>query len=264
MQINALTVALYMNIFTTLFLLPIALKAGGFRKVLKTNNIKMHILRALFMLCNFLCFIYALGKMPMTTFYVIVFLIPFVLNILAWVILKERISGYRWLAIFIATIGVIIALRPDTVPITLPVIVAFAVCFFNSGANITIKFIDKKDHWLSYPLYLMIVQTPIIIALMLMKGIPLTPEMSTSLWFWLMGGGFAFAIALTLLPQAVQRIDMSLIGPFIYLAFPWGLFYGFFIFDELPDRWTLLGAVIIIASGIFLIYREKIEDSKLL
>lgn len=261
-QLNVLTVALYMNIFTALFLTPMVIKTGGFRNALKTKNLKIHVFRALLMLGNFLCFIYALGNMPITTFYVIIFLMPFILNIMAWIILKEKISGYRWLAILIATIGVIIALRPATVPITIPVIIAFTTSLFNAGANITIKFIDKKDHWLSYTLYLMIVQTPIIVGLMLIKDIPLVPDMGQYTIFWLMGGGFAYAFALSLLPQAIQRIDVSLVGSFVYVAFPWGIFYGYFIFQDVPDRWTLLGAVIIITSGLFLIYRERKENSK--
>lgn len=264
MQMNALTVAFYMNIFTTLFLLPVVFLKGGFRKVLKTNSLKIHFLRAMFMLCNFLCFIYALGKMPIATFYVIIFMMPFVINILAWLILKEHISLYRWLAIFVAIIGVIIALRPDTIPLTIPVLVAFSSCFFNGSATISVKFIDKKDHWLSYTLYLMLFQTPIIMALMLVKGLPLMPEMSHSLLLWFIGGGLAYAIALTLLPQAIQRVDASLVGALIYTVFPWGVFYGFFIFGDAPDHWTLLGAVIIIASGLFLIYREQKENSKLM
>lgn len=264
MQINALTVAFYMNIFTTLFLLPVVFFTGGFRETLKTKNLKIHFLRAMFMLCNFLCFIYALGKLPITSFYVIIFLMPFVLNILAWVILKERISLYRWLAIFIAAVGIIIALRPDSIPLTIPVLVAFASCFFNSGATLSVKFIDKKDHWLSYTMYLMIFQTPIIMILMLLKGLPLIPEMSMQLLLWFIGGGLSYAIGLTLLPQAIQRIDVSLMGALLYIVFPWGVFYGFFIFGDVPDRWTLLGAVIIIASGLFLIYRERKENSKLM
>ena len=81
---------------------------------------------------------------------------------------------------------------------------------------------------------------------------------------WLTGGGLAFTIGLSLLPQAIKRIDASIFGCLLYISFIWGTIYGYFIFGDAVDLWTLAGAVIIISSGLFLIYREKIEDSKLL
>ena len=65
------------------------------------------------------------------------------------------------------------------------------------------------------------------------------------------------------LPQAYQKIEASIVGALVYLVFPWGLLYGYFIFGDVADRWTLTGAAIIIAGGLYLIYREKLEDSKL-
>ncbi len=111
----------------------------------------------------------------------------------------------------------------------------------------------------------MIFQTPVLAAMILFRGGTLIPDFTDiNMIAWLFASGSAFAIGLSLFPQALHRIDASILGSLVYIVFPWGVFYGFFIFDELPDRWTLLGAVIIIASGLFLIYREKVEDSKLL
>jgi drug/metabolite transporter (DMT)-like permease len=260
MALQPLTVALYMNIFTTLFLIPIVIKSGGIRKSLKTATLTNHYIRSMFMLCNFLCVIYVLGHLPVASFYVIVFLYPFVVNMLAMALLKETISFHRWLAIAAALIGIIIAFRPESIPLTLLAVIALLSCFFNASATLSVKFIDKKSHWLSYPLYLMIFQTPIIIALMVWKDIPLIPDIDKALVFWFIGGGLAYALGLSLMPQAIQRIDASLVGAMIYIVFPWGLLYGYFIFNDVPDVWTLTGAVIIIASGLFLIYRERLEN----
>jgi len=259
MAFDPLTVALYLNIFTTLFLLPTIFKVGGFKKALKTTTIKMHFIRSMLMLCNFLSIIYALGHLPVASFYVIVFCTPFVLNILAMLILKERISMLRWSAIFIALIGIVIAFRPDSIPFTLPAMIALLSCLFNAGAILTVRFIDKNDHWVSYTTYLMIFQTPIILALMVINNIPLIPDINLHFMLWFIGGGLAYAAGLSMFPQAIKRVDASIVSALFYTVFPWGIIYGYFIFDDVPDRWTLLGAVIIIGSGLFLIYREHVE-----
>ena len=189
---------------------------------------------------------------------------PFLLNILAIFILKEKISFYRWLAIVIAFIGILIALRPGIVPLNSGAIAALGVAFFLACATITVKFISPNDKWLSFICYPMLIQTPPLGLLTYVQGDPLLPAWSLITWGWLITGGLAFAIGLSLLPQAIKRIDASIFGSLLYISFIWGTLYGYFIFNDVPDLWTLLGAVIIIASGLYLIYREKVEDSKLL
>lgn len=262
---NPFAVALYMNVFTIIFITPVILYCGGFKKIAKTASLKLHGLRSYFMMINFLCVIYAFSQLPLAMAYIIVFTMPFMLNILAIIIFKEKISPHRWLAILIGITGVIIAMRPGLEPFTLAMGVAIFGTFFNASAASTVKFIPRSDHWLSYAFYVMVFQTPILATIVLYQGGTLLPDLTNwKLMPWFLAGGLAYIAALSLIPQALQRIDASIVGSLIYIAFPWGVFYGYFIFNDVPDLWTLAGAVIIIGSGLFLIYREKIEDSKLL
>lgn len=262
---NPFAVALYMNIFTTVFMIPFIIYYGGLKETISTKSLKFHALRSYFMLINFLCIIYAFSQLPLATAYVIIFSFPFILNLQALIVLREKVSFHRWIAIVIGLIGIIVAMRPGLEPLTLAVGIAALGTFFNAAAAITTKFIDSSDHWLSYAFYMMLFQSPILAAIVLYQGGALLPNLSDwVLMPWFIAGGIAYVAALSLLPQALQRIDASIVGAFIYIAFPWGIFYGYFIFDDIPDLWTLLGAVIIIASGLFLIYREHKEHSKLL
>jgi len=262
---NPFAVALYMNVFTSLFILPFIFYNGGFKRIAKTKSLKFHALRSYFMLINFLCIIYAFSQLPLATAYVIFFTMPFILNILAILLFKESISIHRWIAIMIGFIGIIIAMRPGIEPFTLAMGVAIFGTVFNACAALTVKFINKSDHWLSYIFYLMIFQTPVLTAIVLYQGGTLLPDLTDwQLMPWFLAGGLIYVAALSLIPQALQRVDASILGSLIYIAFPWGVFYGYFIFKDVPDIWTLWGAAIIIASGLFLIYRERIEDSKIL
>lgn len=259
---DTFAIALYMNIFTSLFLLPMIFHAGGVKTALKTQNLKLHTLRSYFMLTNFLCMIYAFSQVPITTAYTIVFCMPFIMSFLAMLLLKEKVSSHHWIAIALGTIGILIALRPGLEPISLGIILAFCGTMCNASGAITVKFISKKDHWLSYVCYMMIFQTPILMAINVYRGNSMLPDFTDwSMMPWFLAGGLGYAVALSLIPQALQRINASLVGALLYSVFIWGIIYGYFIFGDTLDLWTSIGAIIIILSGIYLIYREKKESA---
>lgn len=257
-------VGLYMNYFTIFFMLPVIIYCGGFKKTMATKSLRFHLIRASIMLINFVCIIYAFSQLKLATVYVIIFCMPFILNILAVIFIKEKISIHRWTSIVIGFIGVFIALRPGSIELGLAIFAVALGTFLLAAASICVRYIDKKDHWLSYTIYLMMLQTPILAMIVAYRGGSLLPDftdMSTIPWF--AAGGILYVAALSLMPQAYQKIDTSIVGGLIYLVFPWGLLYGYFIFDDVSDFWTLTGAAIIITGGLYLIYREKIEESKL-
>jgi drug/metabolite transporter (DMT)-like permease len=257
-------VGLYMNLFTITFMIPVIFYCGGFKKTMATKSFKFHFLRSGLMLINFICIIYALSILPITTLYVVIFCMPFILNILAVLFLKEHISIHRWISIGIGFIGVLIALRPGYTPLGLGIIAVATGTFLLAFASICIRYINKKDHWLSYTIYLMGLQTPVLAAIVLYRGGSLLPDFTDITTIpWFTAGGIFYVAALSFIPQAYQKIDASIAGALIYLVFPWGIVYGYFIFGDVADLWTLVGAAIIIAGGLYLIYREKIEDSKL-
>jgi len=257
-------VGLYMNLFTITFMIPVIIYCGGFKKTMATKSLKFHLIRALIMLINFVSIIYAFSQLQLATVYVIIFCMPFILNILAVILLKENISIHRWASILIGFIGVFVALRPGNIELGLALFAVALGTFLLATASICVRYIDKKDHWLSYTIYLMGLQTPILAAIVLYRGGSLLPDftdMNTIPWFT--AAGMLYIGALSFMPQAYQKIDASIVGGLIYLVFPWGIVYGYFIFGDVADLWTLIGAAIIISGGLYLIYREKIEDSKL-
>ena len=90
---DTLTTGLYMNLFTILFLLPLVF-FYGFRKAFFSKTMKFHIIRSLFMLGTYLGMIFTFNLLPLATSYTIGFLMPFILNILAFFVMKEKISIY--------------------------------------------------------------------------------------------------------------------------------------------------------------------------
>ena len=129
--------------------------------------------------------------------------------------------------------------------------------FYKISGNILVKFMDSRDSWMSYVFYVIMIQTPILGAYLLLNG-ELTPSIpSTDSLPWIIGAGFFYTIALGLFPMAMQRIDAAVFGALEYTVLFWGTLFGFLLFSEVPDIWTIAGASIIVASGLFLVYRER-------
>jgi drug/metabolite transporter (DMT)-like permease len=141
---------------------------------------------------------------------------------------------------------------------------AMVVALFLAANTITVKFIHAKDHWMTFIAYPMMIQTPVIAFIVALREQPLFPEWSLIPWLWMICGGFFFAIGLILLPQAIKRTETPIFGYTQYITFLWAVILGYFIFSDMLDVWTATGAMIIVASGIFLIYREKVENSEIL
>ena len=255
---------LYLNYATIAFLIPIIIYKGGFRKAFATQSLPQHVMRGLFMLGIFISIIYALKNLPIANVYTIAYTMPFILNILAMTVLKEKISLYRWLAIIGAFVGILVALRPGVIGISSGALAAMVVAILLAFNTILVKFVHKDDGWLTYIVYPMLVQTPILAVIVLMRGEPLIPDWSLLTWAMLAGGGGLFALGLSILPQAIKRTETAIFGYTQYITFVWAIILGYLVFGDVLDLWTAAGAAIIVASGIFLIYREKVEHSRIL
>ena len=263
-QMDTLATGLYMNLFTIAFLIPLILFLG-IKKAFFSETVKFQILRSIFMLGTYLGMIITFNHLPLATSYTIGFLMPFILNILAFFLIKEKISIHRWGAILVGFLAILIAMRPGIEPFNIGYITCFGAVVCLACGSITVKYISPKDHWLTYISYPMVIQTTIIAIIMLFSNTSFAlPEMESSLIIWLILGGLSFSIGLSLLPQGMKLLDASLFGNLFYVIFPWGILFGYIFFNDVIDVWTLLSAVIIVLSGFYLFYREKREGSKLI
>ena len=250
-------VAFYNNIVSTLALLVLCLFLGGPKKLVQTHCLKLHLLRALTFLCVFLSFLYAISNMPIARTYSFLLTQPFILAILAHFIAKEHIGPHRVFAICGGFIGVLIVLRPGFAPLELAALSALLSAFLFACGNMISKYLDRRDHWMTYMFYLMLVQTPILTGILFYTGgfeagLPDTYSLP-----WFLVSGISYTLGLPLLVLAVQRIDAAVFGGLEFTALVWGTLFGFLIFAEIPDHYTVAGAFIIVLSGLYLVYRER-------
>ncbi len=257
MEIHELIfVAFYMNIATLVCLLLAAIYRKEFKLCFKTQALKLHILRSIILIAVTVCFLYAIANMTMAQTYTLYLTQPFILSILAHFLMKEYIGSHRIAAIITSFIGVLIVLRPGYVPIDLAALSALTCALLFASANLMVKFMPERESWMTFVFYSSGIHAVLFgLYLCATAGAPDLPESSSLLW--IIGAGILYTFAIALFPMAMQRIDASLFGALEFSILAWGALFGYFFFAEIPDGWTIAGALVIVASGLYLVYRER-------
>ncbi len=196
---------------------------------------------------------YAFSVLPLAQVYAILFAAPLLITLLAIPVLGERVGPYRGAAVVIGLLGVLVVLRPGATEFTLGHLAALAAAVCGATGSVVVRKIgrDERDAvLLLYPMVanfvtmcaiLPLVYQPMPIGHLGMLGI-------TSLL------GFAGGL---LVIGAYRNGDAAIVAPMQYSQILWAAAYGLAFFDERPDGFTMLGAAIIIASGLFIVVRES-------
>lgn len=238
-------------------LMAIAPFFGGHKKLWQTQNRKRHLMRGALMTALYLLFIYAITHMEIARTYAFYLTQPFFLCIMAHFMLGERIGKYRVLALMCGFCGVLIMLRPGFAGISLPVLAAILCAALFAFSNILIKTMAHADHWLSFVFYMLIVQAPFIILTYTLTSPAPFAEFRWDTLPYMAATAAAYTTCTAMFATALRHIDASLFGGLEYTALIWATLFGFFLFSEVPDSWTIAGSLVIVASGIYLVYRER-------
>ncbi|MDH7452286.1 DMT family transporter [Luteimonas composti] len=215
----------------------------------------LHVLRGLLSVGMMVGFVYGLARMPLSTAYVIVFVAPLMITALAVPLLGEKVGPRRWTAIALGLVGVLVVLRPtgDGVATTAGlVLVLAALCY--SIAAITVRKLamrDSPEAMVFWFLALLAVFAGSVAAF------DWRPVQAAHLW--VIGlVGLSGAIGQVALTQAFRVGEASQIAPLEYAALLWVVLIDLVVWQALPDGKTWLGAAIIVASGLYLIRRERV------
>ena len=186
------------------------------------------------------------------------FATPFLIALLAGPMLGEWVGPRRMIAICIGFLGVLIVTRPGFGGLHPASFLAMAgtVCYALYG--ITTRMLAASDSSRTTMFYSgfagVVVMTPIL------PFVWTTPD-SWLVWVLLGSVGFYGAFGHWLLILAHARAPAPILAPFIYGQLVWMLLLGYIVFGDLPDRWTMIGAGVVISSGLYLLYRERTRRS---
>ena len=240
-----------------IFIFPYILRTKF--KVYKTSNILLHIIRSLLNYPAMLLTFSALMLVPYEKISALNFLVPFFVTILAVLFLKENIRIYRISALVIGFIGMLIILRPGIIEISLGIQMVLVATFFWSIIIILTKQLTNKDSSITILTYMYTFMT----FLTLITAIIFWETPTTNSIIYLSLAAFVGTISHFSINHAFKLVDVSMTQPFSFIGLIIASFYGYFLFNESPDIYTWLGAIVIFIGIIIITIRELKLDKEL-
>jgi drug/metabolite transporter (DMT)-like permease len=233
------------------------------------------LLRSVILYLGYLCFVLSLAAIPMASSVAIYFTMPFFVAGLAHPMLGERVRLHRWLAIIAGFIGVLIMVRPGASTLEPAALLALMSAFFYAVGQMMGRPLAQKvqpiviANWQNV-IYLMLSLLLAIIFLQFdFSGVThKSLQFLTRGWVWppmgdllvMLGNGILAAFAMLLFVTAYKNAESNFVAPFEYSAMVWALIYGVLVFGEFPDFYTWIGATIVVAAGLLMIWRDHYLD----
>ena len=239
------------SIFGFLVFILIARWYGGWTG-LKTKRWKWHLLRTGLASIAMFGFFYGLSRMPLVNALTLAFIAPLVVTALSVPILGEHVGCRRWTAVVLGFAGVLIILRPGSGLLSPASLAVLAAAVAYAGLAITARKLAATETTLSMTVY--VILGPFLIASFLIPGNYVLPTASG--WFFFVLAGICSAAAWVGIIGGYRRASPAVLAPFEYSALIGAAAAGYWIWGEVPDRWVIAGGLVIIGSGLFVVYRE--------
>ena len=244
-------IAFFRNFFGLAFLLPLLMRSRF--AVLRTKQIGLHALRGVINMAAMLMFFTALSISPIAKVTALGFTAPIFMAILAVIVLGERFRIYRWSAIFLGFLGMLIILRPGLVVIDTGALLVIGSAVLWAVAMLIIKIQSRTESSLTIVAYMGIFLGVFSIAPALWVWQPF--ELQT-LGLMVLIGLFG-SIAQMAISESLKETDPTALMPFDFLKLIWTAMIGAWFFAEIPDMFTWIGATVIFSSGLFIAFRER-------
>lgn len=213
----------------------------------------IHVFRGALGVAMLSLFAFGLKNLSLAEAYSIFFIAPALITALSVVFLKERVDMARWIAIAVGLMGVVVVLRPTGAGMLTVgglAILGAAACYAVSA--ITSRILGRTDSSEQMVLWLMVTMSIGATALAAPNWVALRAA-DLLLLAGLAVSGFIGQLAIT---EAFSKGEASSIAPLEYTALAWGVGFDWLLWAALPDRYTMIGAAIIIGSGVYLVRHE--------
>ena len=243
---------LFIKYFFTFFLSVIESKRKKNFKFYLTSNWKLQLLRSLLSILESGCFILAFRYLSLADAHSIGALTPIVVVVLSYIFLREKISPRIWFAVFIGFIGVLIVMRPGLTVFDPASLIPLAAAFFLGLYQIVTRKVSAVDNNETSLFYAGIV------GMFLMGFISFFYWKPISVDFILMflGVGVLYSSGVYFQIVALSKARASIVQPFHYTLIFWSIIFGFLFYKDIPDLFTITGAVVIIISGVYIFIKK--------
>jgi drug/metabolite transporter (DMT)-like permease len=221
---------------------------------LRTRYPLKHMTRSAVGLGAMVCTFTAVAMLPLVQSATLGFTAPLFMTLLTPLLLREKVGWHRWTAVVAGFIGVLIAMRPLSIhTLSVGMLFGLAAALGAALAMATIRSMPKEETGSTIVFYFTLAGT--LASLVAMPFAWKTPDLSM---IWVMvGTGLLGGIGQLLLTAAARLAPLPVIAPFDYTQLIWASGLGYAFWGETPDGWTIVGAGVVAASGVYIVWRER-------
>ncbi|MDP9137737.1 MAG: DMT family transporter [Pseudomonadota bacterium] len=235
------------------FVLAAALALVFWRDRIASRHLPWQLVRSLLLLVTTVLFNAGLRTAPLATATAIMFLSPVMITALSVPILGEQVGVRRWVGVGAGLVGAFIIIRPGAEGFDGGAFFFLAAALLNAGYQLLTRRIARIDDPRTTFFY-----TAIAGAVAASLVAPYHwQNPAPAHWLLLLGMGATGGIGHLFLIYAFEKAPVSAVAPFAYSALVWATLAGYVFFGEVPDVWTVAGAVLIAASGLYIFHRER-------
>jgi drug/metabolite transporter (DMT)-like permease len=235
----------------------ILIMANGGTALIKTTRPMGHLKRSIIGNISLACILAAYHYLPLADVTAYNFTAPLMLTALSVPLLHEKVGPHRWVAVLVGFIGVLIMMRPRS-DLNIGVVYAIGAALTMAFAMITIRNLSRYEHPLTIVFYFTLFGA-------LFAGLASIPGFTAPhglvAWGLLMLIGCLGGVAQYFTTMCYRHASPPVVAPYNYVTLVWTIGLQFIIWDTLPDGAMIAGGTLIVASGLYIIYREAIRKS---
>jgi drug/metabolite transporter (DMT)-like permease len=243
-------------------------------KLFKTKRLGMHLLRGLCIAFANIMFFLGLAALPLAEGTAIFFISPVLITVFSVIFLREKVGIHRWSAVFVGFIGVLVIVQPGTDSFVLASLFPMCAALGYATLHMITRKIGRTESGLAMGFYIQVTFVFVCIAFGLTTGDGrYSGQDSVSLDFLLRAWGpivlgdlpiiflvgAMSALSGYFVSQAYRIAEAGLVAPIEFVAMPLSVLWGFLIFDAIPGLTTVMGMVLILASGLYTIWRAAVK-----
>lgn len=227
--------------------------------ILRSRLPVLQITRGLTAVFSAICFVTSVSFVPLADAVAVTFIAPFIVTVLGAIVLREPVGLRRWIAVSVGFVGMLVVIRPG-MGVFHPAIgfTVAAACFF-ALRQILSRSLSGADPVITTVAYTSL--TTIVVVSLALPFVWRTPE-DARLWWIIFGLALTAGLGEVLVIRALDIAQAVVVAPIHYSIILWSTFYGYVVFTDLPDGWTLIGCAIIVGSGLYTLHRERLSAQK--
>ena len=222
-----------------------------------TSHLRIHALRGILMLAGAYTFFKGLEALALAEATALVFSAPIFITALSVPLLGEKVGWRRWIAVTVGFVGVLIIVRPGGANFQLASLYVIGTAVFYALFMISARLLGQRESMWTMMLFVMLFPMLYAVPFAVAVWVPVrASDLSLFVVLALFG-----ALGITLIGQAFRFAPAAVVAPFDYTALIWASLFGWLIWNDTPEMWTLVGASVIVFSGIFIVVRESRQTS---